>query len=152
MEVPFIVGGGFLKVRDRMSDGAVSVTAEESVAVAARIMSRHNVGSLPVRGVGGGLIGIVTDRDLVIRALAAGEDPATLPVGRVMTAKVASVSPEDSLRRAAGLMAKEQVRRLPVVEDGKLRGILSLADLSAGGSDREAASALTEISRNVIRR
>jgi len=135
-----------------MTSGAVSVTAEESVAAAARIMSRHNVGSLPVRGGNGSLVGIVTDRDLVLRALASGEDPATFPVGRVMTAKVTSVSPNDTLRRAAGLMAREQVRRLPVVENGKLTGMLSLSDLSAGGSDMEAASALTEISRNVSRR
>ncbi|MBQ7566902.1 MAG: CBS domain-containing protein [Oscillospiraceae bacterium] len=141
-----------MKVRDCMTDTAVSVAAEESAAVAARVMARHNVGSLPVRGRGGKLVGIVTDRDLALRVIASGEDAATLSVGSAMTSHVASVSPDDELSDAAALMAREQVRRLPVVENGRLRGMLSLADLTRSGYATEAAQALCEISSNVKKR
>ena len=142
-----------MKIRDCMSGSAISVAAEESAAVAARVMARHNVGSLPVRGSGGKLVGIVTDRDLVLRVLATGEDPGKLPVGSIMTARVSSVSPEDDLAYAGEVMAREQVRRLPVVERGKLTGVVSLADLTRYREyTMETAQALTEISRNVKHR
>ena len=142
-----------MKIKDCMSRDPISVAAEESAAVAARLMSRYNVGSLPVRSGSGKLVGIVTDRDLVLRCLAIGENPETLPIGRVMTARVTSVSPEDELYTAAELMAKEQVRRLPVTEQGRLAGMVSLADVSRREDyTMEAAQCLCEISRNVKKR
>ena len=142
-----------MKVKDCMTAAAISVAEDESVAAAARIMARQNVGALPVRGRGGRLAGIVTDRDLVLRCVASGEAANHVPVGRVMTTRVATVTPEDSVFTAAERMASEQVRRLPVVENGRLVGMVSLADVSRREDySMEAAAALTEISRNVKRK
>lgn len=142
-----------MKVKDRMTRDAVAVAAEESAAVAARLMARCNVGSLPVCGEDGRLVGMVTDRDLVLRCMAMDEDPATFPVSQVMTARVAAVSPEDELAEAAVLMAREQVRRLPVTENGRLAGIVTLSDLGRGGDyAMEAAQCLGEISKNIKKR
>jgi len=142
-----------MKVKDCMTPTAVTVSEDESAAAAARIMARSNVGSLPVRGRGGKLCGIVTDRDLVLRCMAAGEDPRRVPVGRLMTTRLAVAKPTDSVFAAAECMAKEQVRRLPVVEDGRLVGMVSLADISRREDfAMEAAAALTEISGNVKKR
>ena len=139
-----------MKVKDCMTSAAISVSADDSVTAAARLMARHNVGSLPVRGRGGRLLGIVTDRDLVLRCMAAGENPASVPVGRVMTSRVAVTKPSESIFDAAERMAREQVRRLPVVEEGRLVGMISLADVSRQEDySMEAALALTEISSNV---
>lgn len=143
----------YMKVKDCMTPTAVTVSADESAAAAARIMARSNVGSLPVRGRGGRLCGIITDRDLVLRCMAAGEDPRHVPVGRLMTTRLAVASPEESVFTAAERMAREQVRRLPVVRDGRLLGMVSLADLSRREDyAMEAAAALTEISSNVKKR
>lgn len=142
-----------LKVRDCMTRDIVSLSEDESAAAAARMMARYNVGALPVRGRGGHLRGIVTDRDLVLRCVASGETASSVPVGRIMTSRVVAVDPSDSVLRAAEIMAQEQVRRLPVVENGRLVGMVSLADVSRREDySMEAAVALTEISRNVKRR
>lgn len=139
-----------MKVKACMTPSPVSVTADSSVATAARVMARNNVGALPVRGPGGKLCGMVTDRDLILRCVASGEDPASVPVGRVMTTKLVTASPEEDLFTVSQRMAKQQLRRLPVVENGNLVGLVSLADLSRQQDfAMEAAEALTEITRNV---
>ena len=140
-----------MKVRDCMTDAAVSVGAGESASYAARLMARYNVGCLPVQAAGR-LQGIVTDRDLVVRCMAAEREASRLPVGQIMTCRVSSVKPEDDVLRAAQLMAREQIRRLPVVQGGKLVGMISLADISAEADySMEAADCLCEISKNVKR-
>ena len=142
-----------MQVRDLMNPSVVSITPGESAALAARLLSRHNLGSLPVCGEDGGLRGVVTDRDIVLRCVAAEEDPAQTPVREIMTRRPASIGPEAACRSAAQLMAKNQVRRLPVVEGEKLVGMVSLGDLAKCHSyDMEAAEALSEISENIIRR
>lgn len=139
-----------MKVKACMTPSPVSVTADSSVATAARVMARNNVGALPVRGPGGKLCGMVTDRDLILRCVASGEDPASVPVGRVMTARLVTASPEEDLVTVSQRMAKQQLRRLPVVENGNLVGMVSLADLSRQQDfAMEAAETLTEITRNV---
>ena len=139
-----------MKVKACMTPSPVSVTADSSVATAARVMARNNVGALPVRGPGGKLCGMVTDRDLILRCVASGEDPASVPVGRVMTTRLVTASPEEDLVTVSQRMAKQQLRRLPVVENGNLVGMVSLADLSRQQDfAMEAAEALTEITRNV---
>ena len=118
-----------------------------------RLLRRHNVGSLPVCGEDRRLRGMVTDRDIVLRCVAAEEDPAQTLVRDIMTRGCASVSPHEDCRAATRLMARQQVRRLPVVEEGKLVGIISLADLARSQRfDMEAAQALGEISENIVRR
>ena len=140
----------FMQVRDLMSQGVVSITPGESAALAARLLSRHNVGSLPVCGEDGRLRGIVTDRDIVLRCVAAEEDPSKVPVRDIMSRNCAVVSPNDDAREASRMMAAAQVRRLPVTEEGKVVGMVSLGDLAVSQAyDMEASTALADISDNV---
>ena len=130
-EFPQNDGGGMrMKIRDCMTAHVVCVGAEEPAETAARLMARYNLGLLPVRGADGRMCGVVTDRDLVLRCMAAGQEAGKLPVARAMSNRVVSVSPDDPAERAARTMARERVRRLPVVEDGKLVGMVSLGDLA----------------------
>ena len=138
-----------MRVSDIMNREIVSVSPEETVSLAARLLSRHNVGSLPVQS-GGRLMGIVTDRDIALRCVAAGSDPSSTPVGDIMSRSVITVNPQDDLRRASELMGLGQVRRLPVVEKGELVGMLSLGDMASWeGGEAEASRALSEISSNI---
>ena len=142
-----------MQVRDLMNPNVVTVEPSSSAALAARLISRHNVGSLPVCGEDRRLRGVVTDRDIVLRCVAAEEDPAQTPVRDIMTRGCATVSPGADCREATRLMSAHQVRRLPVVEEGKLVGMISLSDLARSGRfDLEAAQALCEISENIILR
>lgn len=135
-----------------MRPSVVSVTVTDSTALAARLLSRHNVGSLPVCSADGRLRGIVTDRDIVLRCIAPEDDPAQTPVRDVMTRGCFTVSPDTSCTEAARLMAARQVRRLPVVDRGRLVGMLSLGDLARSHSyDAETSQALSEISDNILR-
>ena len=137
-------------ISDMMSPNVVSITTEEPAALAARLLYRHNIGSLPVCGEDGRLRGILTDRDIVLRCVAAENDPASTPVKEIMTKGVVSISPNDDARVATRIMAAEQVRRLPVVSDGKVVGMVSLGDLAKTQAyDMEASKALSEISTNV---
>lgn len=142
-----------MEIKDLMNPSVVTIEPTASAALAARLLSRHNVGSLPVCGEDRRLRGMVTDRDIVLRCVAAEEDPAQTLVRDIMTRGCASVSPHDDCRSATRLMAQQQIRRLPVVEEGKLVGILTLADLARSQRfDMEAAQALSEISENIVRR
>ena len=142
-----------MQIRELMNPSVVTVEPRSSAALAARLLSRHNVGALPVCSSDRELRGMVTDRDIVLRCLAVESDPAQTPVKDIMTRRPASVGPGEDCRTAAQLMARRQVRRLPVVEDGKLVGIVSLGDLAkCKNFDMEAAEALSEISENIIRR
>ena len=137
-------------VKDCMNSHVIAVSPEESVAVAARLMARYNVGALPVRALDHSLCGSVTDRDMVLRCVALERKPEETSVSRVMTERVASVTPMTNLTQAADLMAREQVRRLPVVEGRRLVGMVSLGDLSRRDEyAMEAAEALSDISANV---
>ena len=139
-----------MQVRDLMNPGVVSITPGESAALAARLLSRHNVGSLPVCGEDGRLRGIVTDRDIVTRCIAAEDDPAQTPVRDIMTRNCVVVSPDDDPREATRLMAAQQVRRLPVTENGKVVGMVSLGDLATCRAfDMETSKALSEISEQI---
>ena len=142
-----------MQVKDLMNPNVVTVEPGSSAALAARLISRHNVGSLPVCGEDRRLRGMVTDRDIVLRCVAAEEDPAQTPVRDIMSRGCATVSPGADCREATRLMSAHQVRRLPVVEEGKLVGMISLSDLARSGRfDLEAAQALCEISENIILR
>lgn len=140
-------------VRDLMNSSVVSITPQESAALAARLLSRHDLGSLPVCRQDGVILGIVTDRDIVTRCVAAGEDPSRVPVQDIMSLQPITVSPGDDVRSAARQMAVAQIRRLPVVEDGAVVGMVSLGDLARNHRcDTEAAEALCDISARVKRR
>ena len=140
-------------VRELMNPCVVTVEPGATASLAARLISRHNVGSLPVCGSDRKLRGMVTDRDIVLRCIASEDDPAQTPVRDIMSRGCATVSPNADCRQATHLMAQHQVRRLPVVENGKLIGIIALADLARSHQcDMEAAQALCEISENVVKR
>lgn len=140
-------------VKDLMNPSVVTIEPTSSAALAARLISRHNVGALPVCSGDRRLRGVVTDRDIVLRCVAAEEDPAQTMVRDIMTRNCATVAPGADCREATRLMAVQQVRRLPVVEEGKLVGMISLADLARSHRfDMEAAQALGEISENIVRR
>ena len=142
-----------MEVRELMNPSVVTIEPGASAALAARLLSRHNVGALPVCGADGRLRGMVTDRDIILRCIVAEEDPAQTPVRDIMTRGCAWVEPRSDCRQATQLMAQRQVRRLPVVEGGKVVGIVSLADLARSQRfDMEAAQALGEISENIVRR
>ncbi len=142
-----------MKVRDIMTRPAIHISPLESAEVAARTLTHYNIGMLPVCGTDGKLCGVVTDRDLVIRCMATGRKPAQTTVREIMTGQVLSVQPDMEAGVAAHLMGRQQVRRLPVVENGRLCGMVSLGDLAKREeSVMDAADALTDISDNVSHR
>ncbi|WP_276716954.1 CBS domain-containing protein [Caloranaerobacter azorensis] len=135
-----------LKVREIMTTN-VSVARENStIKEVADQMKSLNVGSIPVCDSSDKPIGIVTDRDIVIRGLTSGSDNSA-PVSSVMTRNVVSVSPDTDVHEAARIMADNQIRRLPVVENGKIVGMLSIGDLAVRDIYvNEAGDALSSIS------
>ena len=136
-----------MKIREVMT------SPEESVSVAARTLTQYNIGALPVCGSDGRLKGVITDRDIVTRCLAAERRPGDTPVREVMTGGVVSVSPDMEASVAAHLMGRQQVRRLPVVENGRLCGMVSLADLAVREECAfDATDALSDIASNVSQR
>ncbi len=142
-----------MRVRDCMSENVVTITPEESAALAARLMTRHNLGVLAVCDYHGTLQGVVTDRDIITRCVAVDQDPSRVPVADIMSAQVETIAPEEKTQAATERMARKQVRRLPVVEAGKLVGVVSLNDLARNRkTEMEAAQALCEISGNVKKR
>ena len=142
-----------MKLRDIMTNPVIRIHPDESVAVAARTLAHYNIGILPVCSNDGRVCGLVTDRDLVTRCLAAGRAPGATTVREVMTSQVISVSPDMEAAVAAGLMGREQIRRLPVLENGKLCGMVSLGDLAQREETvYDAGDALTEISNTLSSR
>ncbi len=142
-----------MRVRDLISKSVVTIAPEESAALAARLLSRHELGALPVCAADGTLAGIVTDRDIITRCVAAGEEPGRVPVRDIMSPAPSVITPETPVSAAARLMAQRQVRRLPVVEQGQVVGMLSLGDLARSRrTDTEAAEALSDISASLRRK
>ncbi len=134
-------------VRRIMNTNVISLSPDDNAAVAARILERHGIGFVPVCSKDGKLRGIVTDRDIALRCVALDAFPAEIKLREIMTRGVVSVSPDDDVSAAARIMASEQLRRLPVVEHGKVVGIFSLADLAVKTSyTSEISNALAEIS------
>ena len=139
-----------MKVRDIMTSPVVRIRPDESVSAAARTLTQYNIGILPVCDQGGVLCGLITDRDLVIRCMAADRLPEQTKVRDVMTKQILSVQPDMEINVAAHLMGRQQVRRLPVVENGRLCGMISLGDLAnREESVMDAADALTDITNNI---
>jgi CBS domain-containing protein len=133
-----------MKVSDIMSGRVVTIGQKEPVIAAARLLKRMNLGALPVTDDSGRLRGILTDRDIVLRCVAAGADPKTLEIREIMSRGVVTAAPGADVAEAARLMRGDQVRRLPVVDHGKLVGMVCRCDM-------EAAAALADISSNLRR-
>ena len=136
-----------MKVRELMQSPVVCAEPGQSVESAAKVLQHYNIGAMPVCNHQGMLCGMLTDRDLVVRCLALGKLPSATCVREVMTRQVISVDPDMEASVAAHLMGRKRVRRLPVVEHGKVKGILSLEDLAANEQNAyDAADVLGEIS------
>ena len=142
-----------MKIRDVMTDTVIRINPEESVAVAARTLHQYNIGALLVCGGDGRMCGLVTDRDLVVRCLASGRNPEYTPVKQIMTRNVISAQPDMDTGEAAQIMGQQQIRRLPVMENGKLCGMISLGDLANHvQTTTEAGGALRKISNHLSQR
>ena len=142
-----------MKVKELMTSPAVTIDPGETVAVAARQLTHYNIGALPVCTGDGKLCGMVTDRDLVIRCMAANLDPEKTTVRQVMTGRVLSADAQMDAGVAAHYMGREQIRRLPVTDNGKLCGMITLGDLaSREDSVMDAADALGDITNNLSSR
>jgi CBS domain-containing protein len=134
------------KVSDLMSTFVDTVTPSMKVTDAAKIMRQTNVGSVPVVD-RQRLVGILTDRDITIRATADGVNPDEILVEEVMTLNPVTVNPDNSVEEAAELMQANQIRRLPVVEGDRLVGILALGDMAVNmNTEQQAGEVLTEVS------
>ena len=134
-------------VRDAMTRNVRTATPAQSLTDAARMMKSEDAGAIPVVE-DGRLVGIVTDRDIVVRAVAEGIDPSMLLISDVVTRPVIAVMPGQDLEEALALMAQYQVRRLPVVEeDDEVVGILAQADIALNVKEKRAGETLEEISK-----
>jgi CBS domain-containing protein len=136
------------KVRDVMTDSPRCVTMETPVSEVAQLMESEDIGSLPVLE-GEELAGMVTDRDIVVRAVARGRDPRGMPVREVVSRDLVTVYAEEDLSTALERMASEQVRRLPVVDDEhRLVGVLSQADVAIEAKEKAVGGMVEEISKS----
>jgi CBS domain-containing protein len=139
-----------MNIRDVMTTNPRTVSPADSIQNAARIMRDEDTGAVPVVD-NGRPVGIVTDRDIVVRAVADGE--LNRPVRDIVTGSVVTARPDMSTREAAQLMSEHQVRRLPVVENDRLVGIVSLGDLAVkDGNEKRVGDTLEEISQGVKER
>ncbi|WP_066636382.1 CBS domain-containing protein [Desulfolucanica intricata] len=133
-------------LQELMTTNVATVTPQQSVSEAAQIMSQYNVGSVPVVQ-NGQCVGMLTDRDIALRTTAKGMDPKTTKVETVMSKNIVTATPQMDVHEASQLMANKQIRRLPVVENNKLAGIVSLGDLAVQNNyQNEAGQALSQIS------
>ena len=135
-----------MKVKDLMTTQPTVVKPEDMVSQAATLMKQEDCGAIPVVSKDGKLVGIVTDRDIVIRVVAAGKEPRSTPVSVAMSADPVTLSPEASTDDAEKLMAEHQVRRLPVVADGRLVGLVVTAQLARRDNAREVGETIKGIS------
>ncbi len=139
-----------MEVREIMTSPAVTVGRDEPVSAAVRLLRRYNVGALPVCDAAGRLRGMVTDRDVALRCFDGEGRGEKLRLEEIMSRRVVAVRPGDSVRKAAELMARERVRRLPVTDGERVVGIVSLCDLARREACRaECAAALQGISANI---
>ncbi|MYT74314.1 MULTISPECIES: CBS domain-containing protein [unclassified Streptomyces] len=132
-------------VRDVMTPGVVAVRPDASLVEAAQLMRAQGIGDVLVADEAG-LVGVLTDRDITLRAVADGADPLTVSAEAVCTPRPVSVGPDEPVSAAVTLMREHSVRRLPVVEDGRAVGMVSLGDLAVA---RDPGSTLADLSGGV---
>jgi CBS domain-containing protein len=131
-----------------MSAAPIMVPLETTLAEAARIMRDHGIGNVLVTWAGR-LCGVVTDRDIVVRAVADGRQATVTPVGDICSAGLTTVRPDDDIATAAALMRHRAVRRLPVVEGHRTVGIVSIGDLAIAHGDRSVLADISKAPPNV---
>ena len=134
-----------MKVRELMTGDPATVDSNATLGEVATLMRQEDCGSIPVVE-DGRLVGIVTDRDIVVRAIAAGKDPKSTPVSEVMSADPVTVESKGDVADAERQMRERQIRRLPVVEGGKLVGIIVTAQIARNEGAKQTGETIKEIS------
>lgn len=137
-----------MQVRDVMTKDIVIADTNDTMMDVAKLMAHHNIGCVPVTENGEKVLGVITDRDIVIEMAENNYDPYNTLATAIMSDNIYFVRPDVDVKFAFDLMKKQQVRRLPVMENGKILGMISLGDLavSAYNQKAEISEALTEIS------
>lgn len=139
-----------MKVRDIMtSEELATATLDTTLEEIAGMMKDENVGAIPILDEEDNLAGIITDRDIVVRAIAEGQDPTSCTAEEILSEQLHIIEPDADLEQAADLMARHKIRRLPVVEDRMIIGMISLGDISVKVEDETAGEALGDISEGV---
>jgi CBS domain-containing protein len=139
-----------MKVSEIMTRDVQTAQPDTTVEEIAALMKEEGVGAVPVLDEGGELAGIVTDRDIVVRCIAEGKDASETTVDDILSEDLSTIEPYADVREAYRLMSSRKVRRLPVVEEGELVGIVSLGDISVKDEDERATGeTLQEISQGV---
>jgi CBS domain-containing protein len=133
-------------VRDAMTENPRSIGRSASVVDAARVMREEHIGSLPITD-DETLVGMITDRDITTRVVAEAADPKVTSVGDVYSRDLISIEPDEDLGEALQLMARHQVRRLPVVENGRLVGIVAQADIALAENEKKTGELVEAISK-----
>ena len=138
-----------MQVKDIMTKDVVIVDINDTVLDVAKLMAHHNIGCVPVTKDGQKVLGMITDRDIVLAMARYNRDPENTLATNIMTTNVYSVKPDAELGQALALMKKQQIRRLPVMENEILLGMISLGDFAVYTSnvESEISEALTEISK-----
>lgn len=132
--------------RDIMSGGAECAGENETLEDAAKKMAELDVGALPICGEDDRLKGMITDRDIVVKAVAQGQSPSETRVGSLGDGKPVTIGADDSIEEAIRTMAEHKVRRLPVIDGHELIGVVSQADIATNASDEDAGSLVEAIS------
>jgi CBS domain-containing protein len=133
-------------IRDLMSSNPCAIEADKPVAYAAKMMKQEDVGLAPIVE-GDRLVGTLTDRDIVLRVVAEGKDPQTVTAREVASTDLVTIDPQQDLDEALRLMASNQVRRLPVVEEGRLVGVLAQADVAREAKEKQTGQLVEDISQ-----
>jgi CBS domain-containing protein len=133
-------------IRDVMSTSPCAIDADKPVAYAAKMMKEEDVGLAPIVE-GDRLVGTLTDRDIVVRVVAEGKDPQTVTAREVASTDLVTIDPQQDLDEALQLMASKQVRRLPVVEEGRLVGVLAQADVAREAKEKQTGQLVEDISQ-----
>ena len=139
-----------MKISEVMTTDVATASVDTTLEEIATMMRAENVGAIPILDEDEELAGIVTDRDIVIRCIADGKDATEATAEDILSYRVDSISPDQNVEAAARLMASKQIRRLPVVENGKLVGIISIGDLAVKtNEDKLLSHTLEDVSRGV---
>jgi len=133
-------------IREVMTPSPETVEADKTAAEAAKLMKKVDAGMIPVVQ-NQKLVGTVTDRDIAIRVVAEGKDPLATTVAEIASKDVVTVGPDQDIAEALGLMASNQIRRLPVVEGGTLVGLIAQADVARAADERRVGETVEQISR-----
>ena len=131
------------RISDVMTKGCTTLSADSTVGEAAKAMRDDDIGGVVVTDGSGKICGFLTDRDIVLRAIADGKNPTQCKVGSICTQQVAQIEPDASIADAIRIMAEQSVRRIPVVDNGQPVGVVSLGDLAQA---RDPESLLGKIS------